>query len=280
MKNRPILAYALGGGLGHCSRVLRLHAQQCPDRPITILLSPHLQQWGSRFYSCKRPHIHWVYLPNQWAKSPEKVAKWFDRQVDTYQPEEIWIDTFPQGIFAELNLAEQLPSVFLARLLKKPDAGFASLKISANFDRVLLAEPVSDAQLDYLSTLSTNPIQTVDWRLSAAAPAKLPARSYSVLTHSGNQQEVDQLVAMNDDDNNSGRHQLMAAVADDIDLPSGCERIDNAQPYYAGAKVIYSGAGFNTILETRNFRYKQSVIPFARRFDDQKLRCQINGLQV
>jgi len=233
------------------------------DRPLTILVSPHIQAW-------KKPlptQVSLISLPIALADNPNKIQFWVSNILTHLKPSAVWVDTFPCGIFGELKLPHNLPKTLLTRILKRPDSGFQIIKNTIHYEQALLAEPLSKEQYDFTETISDQ-TKKITWKLPK--PIESPLSDTVVLTHSGSQSEVNRLIR------ELPKGDMLAAVNKDILLPAHYKRISDPKPFYPKARKIVSAAGFNTFLETKAFREKQTLIPFSRRFDDQALRIQLS----
>ena len=105
-----IVAYAMGGGLGHVRRSRAVLAALAPSVPSAILTASSL--------ACGDDLIR---VPRRLAGSPAAFAGWLRAELRALAPSAIVVDAFPLGILGELAHRRILPDVplyHIARLLR------------------------------------------------------------------------------------------------------------------------------------------------------------------
>lgn len=102
-----ILFYALGGGVGHLCRVSAVAAEvvACGDTEVRLLAPSRLTDWIPQGLNFRVP------------PGPERdgLARWFETQLEDFQPDLLVLDLFPRGVFGELAGSYGLPTVLLTR---------------------------------------------------------------------------------------------------------------------------------------------------------------------
>ena len=105
-----IVAYAMGGGLGHVRRARAALAVLAPQAPHAILTASRLASGDDL-----------IRVPRQLARAPAAFAGWLRAELRALAPAAIVVDAFPLGVVGELAQRRVLPDVplyHLARLLR------------------------------------------------------------------------------------------------------------------------------------------------------------------
>lgn len=292
-----IVAYALGGGLGHLTRLRAALFTLQRTGPVTILTS-------SPFAEDRRVvgDATIVAVPEWLAHDRAGLGDFVRGTFTDLAPSEIILDTFPAGILGELgptSFPGGTPVHYLARALRwdRYEQGLDGPAPAITTAHEL--EPLDPAHRAFLVgagaaiqplDLDEPPAQPLD---HAGRPVSLPVdddgRPLWLVVHSGPAAEVTELI---DYAAEQARHEaidpLLVLVAPEAVAPpsrSGPEstRSDHrlprrnglvvdvypAWPLFAGAERVFSGGGFNIMRQMAGLRDPHRPLPFERRFDDQ-----------
>jgi hypothetical protein len=254
-RQRMIVCYARGGGLGHLTRVgAYLHTVH-PGAAATIL--------------------------TEWPGDPAALSR----------ADEIVVDAFPAGLDGELDAAGVPPGarvVHLARLLRWDAYRPLIPDRPLRFAQTWLAEPVSGPHLAYLRSVSDRidplPLRDPPGPPSMTTPEGPPGPSPAtapgdwLIVHSGPPEEILELVAYARESaalEGLGPRLVLVSPAAPPGLPAEVAHLAvcPAWPLFATAGRIVSAAGFNVVRQAAPYRHKHRMVPFPRRFDDQFTRA-------
>ena len=232
-----ILYYAVGGGLGHLTRGLRVIEKLGLRDVVIASASPYAERVCKSFVRVPRELDGDVAAHRAWLRG--------------LNAERIIADTFPGGIQGEL-CGLDVPIDYVARLLRwnayRAAVPFALPRIEKTYVVEELAHaPFGEAVPLDLSVAEVEPVEEDDsW----------------LVVHSGPDDEVRELVAFARELGKPKR----------LDVVSGGDVWPASSLFPAAAKII-TAAGFNVMLETEQWRAKHVIVPFTRRFDDQFVRA-------
>ena len=157
-------------------------------------------------------------------------------------------DTFPGGIQGEL-CGLDVPIDLVARILRWP-----VYREVVPFDLPDIETMYVVEELNY--SLGARNVVPLD--LTPPLASSEPLADHWLVVHSGPSSETDELIA----------------YARDLGAPDVVVAdVYPATPLFASAARIVTAAGFNTMLEMRQFAHKHHVLPLPRKFDDQYLRA-------
>ncbi len=275
--------YAPGGGLGHFMRALAfIYSHPELNYYSTVVMVADRPQYQLQETGFTEPELHnlqIVKIPLQVFESTALLSGWIKNRVKEYQPERIFLDTFPAGIMGEWN---QVEGVFTRH--------YVGRYLNMDEYRHPLTVPFSTVYpLEHW-----HPKQH---RLGVGAEAKNirltypPARVYGkaegqtnattggslwLVIHSEPMEEVRLLVKQAEDEARLEGLNPEIKVFSTLDVP-GYPVICAvpSYPFQHRASRIYSGCGFNTCQQMKSYRGQWRVIPFPRRFDDQALRLKM-----
>lgn len=242
-----ILYYAVGGGLGHLARGLRLIEKLGLDAAIATA-SPHAERVCGR--------VPFIRVPRELEHDVAAHRAW----VRALGAERIVADTFPGGIQGEL-CGLDVPIDYVARLLRwdvyRAAVPYALPDIQTTYVVEELVHPVPPLRMNRVVALD----------LSVPHVPEVPEEPYWVIVHSGPEEEVRELVAYAEE-----LRALAVRKPERLIVASHCDVWPASALFPAAAKII-TAAGFNVMLETEQWRAKHVAVPFARRFDDQFVRA-------
>lgn len=263
-----ILYYALGGGLGHLTRGRRvLEALGLVGDAAFVTASPYaadVRITGG---------IPVIAVPQSLEHDREAHRAWLRDVVR--DADRVIVDAFPCGIQGELHELD-VPMDLVARRLRWSEYRRVNNVPLPRFDTVWCVEALEPEQERELRTHSTRmePLE-----LCVTEPTtRESGEPYWLIVHSGPDDEVRELIAYTEELRRLADiepERVLVATRCTITLPEGFERLDAvpATSLFPAATRIISAAGFNVMLETRQWREKHCVVPFARAFDDQYYRA-------
>jgi hypothetical protein len=279
-----IVAYALGDGLGHLTRLRAARYTLRRDRePLTVLTA-------SRFAADPRvlAGASAVRVPAELLDAPADLRGWIGDALAELAPDELWVDAFPAGQRGELDagiLPPGVHTVHLARLLRWPAYAELMPATPMRFDRTYLLEPLADEHRHTLDALSErvdelaldDPPATVD--LAALAKLEERPRPRWLIAHAGPPEEVDELVAYAVDMARAEEVEPSLVVA--APAPPPVEWLPSIDAYPVWPLLPYvdrlvTAAGFNAMRQARRHALgdRHRFLPLPRRWDDQFARAR------
>lgn len=272
-----ILYYALGGGLGHISRALKL-VQQWRMEDYKIITSSNTAR---QFVDNK----HLVVI----AKEEINKAVLLNNLLADKNISALYIDTFPCGIRGELNKVFIPPHIevnYIGRRLKWREYK-QYLLADCHFKTSYLLEDLEPAHLAFIQKSSentkqqsiscTSKIERTD--KNNGAEIKLPHdKQIWLIVHSDNTSELEALISYAKDiaiiEN---CHPYLLVNTNITDVNFDVDQVIFHYPadgLFALCTRVFSACGFNIMQETLGHKIKHFFIPFERRFDDQFWRAQ------
>lgn len=262
--------YAAGGGFGHLRRVQRFISQTqtgdyrvISNNPVARLL-----------FECENVLTLLGDSPAQWS---EQVSRF----IQEWNPEALFIDTFPNGLLGELN-AEVItaPVNYLARRLKW--AAYQPLLTDEkqfHFETVYRFECLEQEHQKFGATHAR---KFIEFKLSRdLAQAKTEQGMFDgrlwLVMHTSQAEEVESLVEDAIDLAERESNRPVIGLYSNIQLQGKpIVQIDHRQFSQAlsSAERVFCGGGFNTLFELQPYRHKVRAVPFPRRFDDQAWRIR------
>jgi predicted glycosyltransferase len=242
-----IVYYAVGGGLGHLTRGLRVIEKLGLQDAVIVTASPYAERVCRSF----------LRVPAHLEHDREAHRAWL-RELGA---ERLIADTFPGGIQGEL-CGLDVPIDCVARLLRwdayRAAVPFALPEIGTTY---VVEEPI----VPLSAGAGRGGYVQLDLSLPLVEPVE--EEPYWLIVHSGPEEEVRELVAYADE-----LRALAARKPERVIVASNADVWPASTLFPAAAKII-TAAGFNVMLETEQWRAKHVAVPFARRFDDQFLRA-------
>jgi hypothetical protein len=271
-----IVAYAMGGGLGHVRRARAALAALAPGAGNAILTASRLASGDDL-----------IRVPRRLAASPAAFADWLRAELRSLAPSAMLVDAFPLGILGELALPRVLPDVplyHLARLLRWDAYAGAFPGAPPRYSAVYVVEALTPRHEAFLRSHCARLERMNLPPGSQAAPAedplaqwRLPRRPLWLVVHSGPEAEVRALLEF-------ARHRACAEGVEPRfvvvspgtdDAGSDVVRLAHApaSALFPYAERIVTACGFNCMREAEPYAERHLFMPFARRFDIQALRA-------
>jgi hypothetical protein len=238
-----ILYYAVGGGLGHLVRGLRVIEKLGLTDVAIATASPHAERVCGT--------TPFIRVPRELERDREAHRSW----VRSLGAERIIADTFPGGIQGEL-CGLDVPIDSVARLLR-----WDVYRAAVPFDLPAVETTYVVEELTHRVTGNVVPLD-----LTPAPASAVEEEEHWLVVHSGPEEEVRELTTY------AAELRAMTKTKPEVRVVSGCD-VWPASPLFAAAAKIITAAGFNVMLETEQWRAKHVAVPFARRFDDQFVRA-------
>lgn len=267
-----ILYYALGGGVGHIMRAARIARYYQLETSFQILTN-------SACASNLFPGCNILKLPDACIQNPQAISNHLQELLKQQSYQSFWVDTFPFGLFGELDisaLTKLAPCHYVARYVKWPEYA-GKLKTEGQFAEAHIVDFLHRDQQTFIHHRA-NEVHNVVLDNSSTIPVK-NAGNYPgawLILHSGNQEELDELVSYALDIAERENCQPKLIVASQHRPTSPVDTLISSIPHAVNldsvARVI-SACGYNTMLELAPYRHKHHFMPFPRRYDDQFLRA-------
>lgn len=281
------LYYAMGGGLGHLVRA-RAFAHTLGIEGRMTILSSSDQADDQRVTGPLRVRR----APARLDRNPAGWRDWLGQLMVELRPEELILDTFPSGILGELagmELPANLRLQHVARLVRPEALAEFSLPASPLFETCYVVEDLSAAQSEWLAARTRRVVRLELIDPPCASPGDDAARqlaavigarhaAFWLVVHSGPGEEVDELLCLADEMRSMEKAQVDLVVLTRVPVAAVRARtfvydLHPAALLFPQARRIISAGGFNTLRQAAPWRGIHTVLPFARRHDDQHRRA-------
>lgn len=257
--------YAPGGGYGHLQRVRRFSKQQGIKDLVVISNNPSAAQ----LFDPKFVRV----LPNE-----EFAGEFVAEVVREFDPEVFVVDTFPAGIFGELNKSScQCTVNYLGRRLKWDTYRFILPEENLlRFDTAFLFEELEQGHENFIRQYAAN-VVPIQLEAEVEPPGDEPHMDEIwMVVHTFLKAEVESLV--DDALDIAAKEGLSPTIFLFSDIKVNRNNVihQSGSPikWYSRATRIFCGGGFNTLLELRPYRKKVRAVPFPRKYDDQAWRIR------
>jgi hypothetical protein len=263
------LFYVMGGGMGHLFRV-----------------QTFIRQFGLTNYKIltNNPRAHKLFPADEIilikGETPDALKQQIQRQVSAPEFSEVYIDTFPAGLFGELTIREGVQTTYLARRLKwnnyEPLVGKAKLQ----FHTVICVEELEPGHAEWINSIADN-ILRVELQYPDPDPARIPKefidmdKSIWLIVHAFVREEVESLTNYAKEvARQEKRNPAFVVLTDQIVEDESIRYFTYfpAQDWFRLAERIFTGGGYNTLRQAKPFFEKVTAIPFPRKYDDQVWR--------
>lgn len=280
------LYYAMGGGLGHLVRAKKvLHALSVTDFKV---ITAHQNVPSPLFDSSQL-----LYIPEKWSKTPQRVMATVEKWRDALDINTILVDTFPDGILGELNLASQpsnVRKIHVARYVHWPKYQ-QFLMWKNRFDTALVIDELHPEQSGYIhhhaKTVKALPLNKETGSQNSHTVIKKLKNSSAqplwVVVHSFSPIELRELISYAEETARIEKLSPHIVICTNIPQHQVSDFADKKQFSYANhypasdffpyADRIFTACGFNCMQETLDFTAKHQFLPFPRKYDDQFKRA-------
>lgn len=267
------LFYTLGGGLGHLTRIKRfITSHHITDNYIVFST-----KWATKVF----PKERCLIIPQKVIDNKMLLFDFLIFQLKKNKIEELYIDTFPFGLFKEIDPLEipfKCQLFYIARYIHWQryidNYQFTSFQFKATF----IVDFLHKKQSDFIKENSLA-IHRLRIDEKSITPQQTPPKYY-LINHSGNEEEIYQLLKLLENDERYQKEKLPIVINTTQPLHN-LERKDikvihkyPAFHLFEEAKLIITACGYNSMIETLAFRNKHLFLPFKRRFDNQFERAR------
>ncbi|MEM8568159.1 MAG: hypothetical protein AAGF85_16980 [Bacteroidota bacterium] len=266
-----IAFYAMGGGLGHLTRVrafIHTYAVKGPFKVITA--NPAV----FRFFTNEQV----LFIESDKETTRDELAQKIHDATCDLTFKDLYIDAFPYGILGELSeeLIQSERRHYLARRLiwknyqhlLRNDAAFNNIYRFESLEsdhQVFIqnhGKQIIDSSLDFsfLSSKTQPSLQKLLQPLWLIVHSTHSEELKLLADHARDIAKLEQL------------HPHFVVLSDvSIPLPDSIELLMNENPidWYPYVERIFTGGGFNTWYQLQPWRNKHTALPFKRKFDDQ-----------
>ena len=274
-----ILYYAIGGGLGHVTRALAvLHTLKIREK--TLIVSPA----DTSLLGTVSGRIQFIKPPALPQHDGSKLAAFLQQLIDHHRPSELIVDSFPLGIYGELNnISFSGIRTYVARLLTWDRYS----KIAGNrffiYNQSFVLEPLHEDHRYLIDRISETLafLELNDPPQNTPLPEITDLNQHWLVVHSGPDEEVEDLItyARQIREIEQKQNPLLLVTPSTINKwthhPVKHQRYYPAHLLMPHVEKIISACGFNTMRQARPYRNKHHFFPFARRFDDQYYRAAL-----
>ncbi|SNR16482.1 hypothetical protein [Tenacibaculum jejuense] len=267
------LFYVYGSGLGHLTRVRNfIHTKNIAFDKCVIVTNSSYKNYFPDTATI-------IFRENDFFKDSLKISSLLNNCIDKYSITTVFIDVFFAGFYGELNSffkkAKGLKFVLLARILNQE---YFSKCHSICFDTIYTLE--KGITLEKYNYKHKEEIQLTPYPQKNNSLSIKIKKPYFLILHSAPLEEVLLLYKqallyrkneyiyiqtyINDFPVHFLEEKTTLITKEKTDLK-----------LLKSAKKIFSGCGFNSTIETKEYRKKQHIIPFKRKYDDQFKRKDI-----
>ncbi|MEM7109860.1 MAG: hypothetical protein AAF519_16665 [Bacteroidota bacterium] len=266
-----IAFYAMGGGLGHLTRVRAFIHTYNIEEPFKVITANHA---AFRFFANEQV----LFIESDKETTGAELARKIHDATHDLAFIDLYIDAFPCGILGELS-EKVIPAEHLhylaRRLVWKNYQPLLSNEMT--FNDIYRFEPLES---DHQMFIQNHGKQIIDCSLdfsflrSNKTPSiKKPLQPLWLIVHSTHPEELELLLHHAQDIAQLEQVSPYFVVLSDVSipLPDSIELLMNEQPmnWYPLAERVFTGVGFNTWYQLQACRNKHTALPFKRKFDDQ-----------
>ncbi|WP_044209265.1 hypothetical protein [Flammeovirga sp. OC4] len=267
------LFYILGGGLGHLTRVQKLISMLNIEEDYLVFSTA----WATKVF----PEDKCIVIDPKDFENKKSLFPFLLLQLEKYSISDLYLDTFPLGLFKEINpglIPTQCRLHYIARYLRW-DAYCGDLDgLNINFNHTYIIDFLDKKQFQFIQdnaqTIHHIKLYLTDYKIKQ----KSIEEKFYLINHSGPQQEIEALIDL------LKKHETYKKIPLPIiiNTPKLTLQYDTikvmhqypASSLFDQAKLIVTGCGYNSMLETLPYREKHIFLPFKRRFDNQFERAK------
>ncbi|NME70953.1 hypothetical protein [Flammeovirga aprica] len=269
------LFYVLGGGLGHLTRVKRLISTLGIESDFLIFSTA----WATKVF----PSDQCIIIDTEVVNDKGKLFDYLLHQLIKHAVTDLYIDTFPLGLFKEIDfnlIPKQCRTHYIARYLKWNTYIQKSSFQNVKFDTSYIIDFMNQEQFRFIKS-NSNTVHHYQLKPSKVkAGQQNQEQKYYLINHSGSQEEVLQLLELLKKHPGYKQSNLPILINSPKDfsgvIADNVEMIHQypAHSLFDQAKLIVTGCGYNSMIETLPFFEKHIFTPFERKFDNQFERAK------
>ncbi|MFC2126305.1 hypothetical protein ACFLU5_16035 [Bacteroidota bacterium] len=280
-----VLYYAMGGGLGHLTRALAvIHTLHISDYKI-LSASPYADKMFNS--------SNLILLPVSMEKNLKLLKNRIRDIIRDLEPTSFFIDTFPMGIFGELETLKFPSNIklnYISRILefqKYMKGKDSPLQYDISY---LIEEGLDSDHVEFIRRYSgivknlelEYPVNTIPEGYFESIPKS--NQPIWMVMHSGSAEEVEVLIrhAREMAELETVNPFLWVVTQSEIEEKVDEKTTDMIPSYGLIPYVdrLFSACGFNMMYLTRNINIPHIFIPFPRKYDDQFRRARIRRDQL
>ncbi len=278
------LYYCMGGGLGHLTR-FSAFCYTTGSKPAILTASPFVND--PRIVS---PEIEKI-TPEGDVNNFESLQSWVLEQILRIKPERLYIDAFPGGILGELSSENSLFKswaentdtriIYLARILNWNKYLKRLKGTLPKINEILVLEELYPDHMEFLQNLNCS-IRTFDLEYKPVefdCNFEIPGKFW-LIAHSGANEELENLWCYACETAElmgvEPKFIFVSPGARPDFLPEKVIFVDYypAESLFGRADMVFTGGGFNSVLQMKDCCEKHRALPFERALDDQFFRIK------
>ena len=268
------LFYVYGSGLGHLNRINNfIYTKKITEEACVIITNSSFSN-----YIPKTSIV--IFKEDSFFKDKINFNLFISACITKYNISTLVVDVFPAGFYGEFENGFNdfnVTTILLARILKE---NYFQTYFSPNYNLIyLLEEGIIQKKYTANKTaflhLETKPVEFKQ----LSNPLNKP---FFLIIHSSPEEEVillyKQALLYRTDEHICIYSYSSMSSSQLHEKTIVMEKQKVQKEILDAADKIFTGCGFNSILETKNYRKKQHIIPFNRKYDDQFKRKTIIDL--
>lgn len=262
--------YAMGGGMGHLTRIKTFIQNQRFSDPIKVITA---HPRANSFF----PQEQLVYVQADASTTRQQLFNTLHQSCKHFHFDHLYIDTFPCGILGELDTNTILheKAYYLARRLQW-EIYQKQISTPLHFETTYQLEQLCPPHQQFINSHSRQ-IEMLPLKYPQPQPVRHPLllqrKPIWLIVHTSHEEELQLLIdhALDIAQIEKCEAQLVVLSELDVNLPPQICLLSNEQPtdWYPLAEKIFTAAGFNTWHQLSDYRKKHICLPFKRKFDDQ-----------
>jgi hypothetical protein len=274
--------YALGGGFGHLTRVKTFIENVQIQTPYKVIST---NENAYKFFNQEEV----IFIPPLEVKTPELLRNELTQILNKYTFSEFYLDTFPCGILGELDnsMFRDISLNCLSRRLKWDEYSALFPQVTdMEFDKNYMFELLNVKHELYLSKSSQKSLKIeldYSWMSSEKSKQAVTNRigdekdEIWLVVHTSDKEETQLLIRQAQDITEIEGKNPKLVILSNLEVPTPKSAIlllnENPIDWLPHANRIFTGAGFNTFHQLKNYREIHECIPFPRKWDDQFWRA-------
>jgi len=265
------LFYVYGAGLGHLNRIANfIYTHNIAEEECVIITN-------SSFSNYIAKPITVIHKNDSFFKNNINFNQFIKDCIKTYQISTLIIDVFPAGFYGEFEKGFKhfkVKTILLARILNE---AYFKTYFSPNYDLIYFLE--DGITKEYYKAKKTDVLGLKIKPIRLEKTFENCKKPFFIIIHSSPKEEVlllykqALLYKTNEHIYLYTYQSIPNSVLNDETTVILKQKVQKEM--LEKADKIFTGCGFNTIMETKHYRDKQYIIPFKRKYDDQFARKRI-----